>query len=240
MTKNPNLDAGLIITRREILDWRDKHRVDAELILRRTCLDLHHVVDARLNDISLRDALIKSNSFCTKNIDPIVIEYVQPVADKIIIKAQHDLGEIIEHQISSEIQTESDGAGRSDYWHAVGSLAAGIAPLAGGAAVAVSLPTLTIGSTAVVFGLFASATVSIPLLIAGAFGTGALLATGAYKTSKIKQYRIDRIRKRIHASIDANVLAPQHEDQPPSVLTQFDTLIQNTSENLIRKIDNGE
>ena len=211
------------LARREILEWRDRHKLASTLGLARCWQDLRPSVNERIEDIGWYYAAVSPSAFIENNIDPLIIEGLSSTVEQLIGNAQDELRQIVEHQLSA-IAAIGNVKPESNSLEDATEVLSSIAPLAGGLALGAALPGMAVVSGTAAFGLIATSTVSMPILLGGLALAGGAVATGVVKTSQLRSYRTRSIRKRIEDHVEQSVLAtsaPAIPSAAPSVLFQI-------------------
>lgn len=209
--------------RRQILEWCDRHKMDANLILARRWQDLKPVIAAKIEEIGWYEATVTHSGFLKEKINPMLIAGFQETVADIMARAQSDLQAVMDHRLN-DIDA-GDGADADDGFNErMAELFTSVAPLAGGLAVGAALPSVAVVSGTAVFGLVATSTVSVPILLGGlAVATGAI-ATGAFKTSQLRSKSAARTLKRVTKHVERSILSLERPDKAgdsTSVLLQI-------------------
>lgn len=211
------------LARRNILDWRDRHKLASALALARCWQDMRPTVNERIEAIGWYDAAVTPSAFIEQEVDPLLVDGISSTVERLVKDAQDDLRKIVEHQLSVTASVAQVGAHTNTFEDAT-ELLSGIAPLAGGLALGAALPSMAVVTGATAFGLVATSTVSVPILLGGLALAGGAIATGAVKTSQLRDYRSKSIRKRIETHVEQSVLStspPPTQSTAPSVLFQI-------------------
>lgn len=232
--QNTELTVSQIQTRRALLEWRDKYIVEAELRLRRACLDAHQIVVEHLENVDLKTSVFRSSAHQTNTIDPMVSELVTPVIEGIVRDSERDLLKIADEYFSGpEMTNEQIEAAFAD-WHSAGTIALGLTPALGGVGLA-TLGTMTAGKTFLVFGGGALlGAMAVPALI----GAAVLVTVGAYNVGAIKNRRLRKMAQKAHLRLD-HLYLDSGIPRTPSALLQIETSIRETSVSLIEKMQHG-
>lgn len=209
-----------IAMRREILEWQDRHSLDAEVALGRLWSDLRPQIAERLEEISWRSAIANPNAFIRSEIDPILAEKFTPKVQRLIEIARDDLASSVENTLELDHSIEAIEEGE-EHLQAATDVLTGLMPLAGGLIMGASLPSLAIASGTAMFGLVATSTISMPLLLGGLALSGAAIATGAVKTSKLHALRTRRMLARIDRHVHYAILSRDTEAERKSVLARL-------------------
>ena len=205
------------------MEWRDRHKLAATLTLARCWQDLKPSINERVEDIGWYDAAVSPSAFIEKEVDPLLVDSIGSAIERLIADAQDDLRQIGEHQLSVNATVAQVGAHINTFEDATEVLS-GIAPLAGGLALGAALPSMAVVTGATAFGLVATSTVSVPILLGGLALAGGAVATGAVKTSQLRNYRSKSIRKRVESHVEQAILStslPPTQNARPSVLLQI-------------------
>ena len=205
------------------MEWRDRHKLAATLTLARCWQDLKPSINERVEDIGWYDAAVSPSAFIEKEVDPLLVDSIGSAIERLIADAQDDLRQIGEHQLSVNATVAQVGAHINTFEDATEVLS-GIAPLAGGLALGAALPSMAVVTGATAFGLVATSTVSVPILLGGLALAGGAVATGVVKTSQLRDYRSKSIRKRVESHVEQAILStslPPTQNAGPSVLLQI-------------------
>ena len=233
--QSTELSVSQIQTRRALLEWRDKYIVEAELRLRRACLDAHQVVIEHLENVDLKTSVFRSSTHQTNTIDPLVSELVTPVIEGIVKDSERDLLMIVEEYFNSpEIAKDEMKAAFSD-WSAAGTIALGLAPVLGGAGL-VTAGFLTTATTW--FGLVGGGALLGTMFVPALMGGAVLITVGAYNVGAIKNRRLRKMAQKAHLRID-HLYLDSKSQRKPSALLQIETSIRETSGSLIEKMQHG-
>ncbi|MBY6014075.1 hypothetical protein KUV75_04060 [Qipengyuania gaetbuli] len=206
--------------RRKVLEWRDEHSTAATLELNRLWLDVKPLVAEKLAAVSWRSALAEPNRYITREIDPFLAEQLAPKLEKLVSRAQQDLKAIARRHFELN-PSLAPNEGEENHLGSAIAILSGIAPLAGGLAMGIALPSFAIVSGTTAFGLVATSTVSLPIVLGGVAAAGALLATGVVNTSKLHSYSAGRMMKRVEDHVRRSLLLADQSASPPSVLGQL-------------------
>ncbi|TCJ37373.1 hypothetical protein [Parafrankia sp. BMG5.11] len=226
------LAATSIDSRRQILEWRDRHLQNAALALSRTWQDLRPIVDEKLDQITWSSALTEPAAYIAREIDPIVTKRVEEVVQRLISDAQLELSAIFEHQL--DVETSVGGIpDEPESLQQVTDVLSGLVPVAGGLALGAALPGMAVVSGTAAFGLIATSAVSAPVLVSGLLLAGGALATGVIKTSQIRDARNARIRARIRKYVEAAILSPQSDI---SVMRRFTIGIEAAAQSAMERL----
>lgn len=228
-------EAAAIISRREILEWRDRHLMAAPLAISRAWQDVSPTIDEKLAAITWRSALTEPELFIARVIDPVIAQAINAAAQQIIVDAQTELQVLIAHQMEVETTMSSTPVER-DHLAGAADLIAGLAPLAGGVAAGAALPSLAVVSGTAFFGLVATSAISAPILLGGLLVAGAGIATGALQTAKIKDKRTARMRDRVQRHVGAAVLSIEPRSSNLSVLARLLAAINAAAEAALKRL----
>lgn len=226
------------LARRELLEWRDRHKLASTLGLARCWQDLKPSINERIEQISWYDAAVSPSTFIKNEIDPMIIEGISATGERLISDAQDELRQIVEQQLT-EIATVGSVQSESNSLQDATQILSSIAPLAGGLALGAALPGMAVVSGTAAFGLVATSTVSMPILIGGLALAGGAVATGVVKTSQLRAYRSRSIRKRIEDHVAQAVLsrsAPAIQSSSTSVLYQIHQAIEAASSKALENL----
>jgi len=232
--QNTELSVSQIRTRRALLEWRDRYIVEAELRLRRACLDAHQIVVEHLENVDLKTSVFRSSAHQTNTIDPMVSGVVNPVIEGIVKDSERDLLMIADKHFSSpEVSNEEMKSAFAD-WHAAGTVASGLAPVLGAVGL-VTLGSVPAKTLLIIFGggpLLGS--FAVPALIGGAV----LATVGAYNVGAIKNRRLRKMAQKALLRID-HLYLDSGNHRKPSALLQIETSIREMSVSLIQKMQHG-
>lgn len=206
--------------RRRLLEWRDEHSSTAALELNRLWLDLKPTIAEKLAGVSWRSALTEPNGYIVREIDPLLAEHLEPKIADLTNAARQDMINLAKRhfELSPALSPSSD---EEDHIVSAMAVLSSVAPLAGGLAMGVALPSFAVVSGTAAFGLIATSTVSLPIVVGGVAAAGTLLATGVVKTSKLHAYSTDRMMKRVESHVRRALLSNDQSVSPPSVLRQL-------------------
>jgi hypothetical protein len=219
-------DFSKIFGRHEVDVWRDQHTLDAATILNDLAAHLACGFEKELEGATWKDRLVSPRSFIATRVAPAVRAAAEAVVVKIVDRANRDLQEIVAYQaVWSDIP--HDVAVRDDSTAAIRDVAVAAGPLAGGAAVAVALPAMSVTTTTAFFGLVTTSVISWPVVAVGATVIGASLATGLLNGKRIQAKAEDRLRKNIHDYVVASLLKGQRGQ--PAILEQLTALFAQTA-----------
>ena len=210
----------MITHRRTIIEWRDRHSLDAELALCRFWSDFRPQIVEVVEEVSWRSAIVEPKAFIRREIDPLLAAGFGPRVEQLLTSARNDLQSIADTVI------ELDGAiaasdGEEDHFEAATDVLTGLMPLAGGLVMGASLPSLAVVSGTAMFGLVATSTLSLPILFGGIAASGAALATGVVKTSDLHALRSRRMLARIDTHVRHAILSPEEDSDRLSVLARL-------------------
>ena len=220
-----------LLARRQILEWRDRHKNSANMTLTRRWQDLKPQVAELLEGISWYQASVSPSDFIVKEIDPILVSGIADSVGRIISDAEADLLAIVEQQLERVMPLGGVGRDNSSL-HDLTDIFTSIAPLAGGLALGAAIPSIAVVSGTVAFGLVAVSTVSMPILVSGLAVAGGAIATGVVKTSNLRLIRSKRMMKRVQDHVDHAVFSlvpPSTDARPKSVLLQIHEAIEGAA-----------
>lgn len=219
-------DFTRIFGRHEIDVWRDEQVVAAAAVLNEIAVELTNLLEGELTSASLKDALVSPSSFIAARVAPAVRAASEAVVAKIIDRANSELHKIVTYQA---VWSESPRhvAARDGSASAIRDVVLAAAPLAGGAATLVALPSMSVTTTTALFGLFSSTIISWPVVAIGGTAGAAAIATGLLNGAKIHSRAVTRLRKIVHDYVVATLLRGQPGQ--PSVLEQLTLLFAKTA-----------
>lgn len=228
-----------LVTRREILEWRDNHKLSANFILTRRWQDMKPQIEAKLEEITWYKAAVSPSDYITQEIDPILKAGIEESVAGIVKNAQSDLLSIMDHQLN-EISSPGPVQKNNSTSEELTEIFTSFAPLAGGLALGAAVPSMAVVSGSVAFGLVATSTVSMPILLGGLAVAGGAVATGVVKTSNLRRVRSARMMKRIKDHVDQAVFSlkrPGEVSRPISLLLQIHDAIDSAVEVALGEID---
>lgn len=202
------------------------------MTLARRWQDLKPQIEAQLEDVTWYQATVSPSDFIVKEIDPLLLSGIADSVARIISDAQADLLAIMEHQLAEIMPLQGVGHDSSSRQELT-DIFTSIAPLAGGLALGAAIPSMAVVSGTVAFGLIATSTVSMPILLGGLAVAGGAVATGVIKTSNLRRVRSKRIFRRVQEHVDQAVLSlalPTTDTRPRSVLLQIHEAIDTAAD----------
>lgn len=227
-----------LLARRQILEWRDKHKIAANLALTRNWQDLVPQVEAKLDEVTWYQASVSPSDFIISEIDPILVQGFSACVSRLVAEAQADLLAIMDHQL---VEVSALGAIDQDdpSLSVLIDIFKGISPLAGGLALGAALPSMAVVSGTTAFGLVATSTISMPILIGGLVLAGGAVATGVVETSKLREVRSKRMLKRVRRHVDQAVFSldiHKSEDRKKSIILQIHDSLDTAVETALDQI----
>lgn len=209
-----------IAMRRNAIEWRDKHSLDAELELCRLWGEVRPLVAEIVEEVSWRSAVAEPNAFIKREIDPLLAAKFGPSLLQLLERARDDLEGIVE-ELPAMDRSIAESHGEEDHLEAATDVLTGLVPLAGGLVMGAALPSLAVVSGTAMFGLVATSTLSLPILFGGLAVTGAALAAGAVKTSDLHSLRTRRMLARIDSHVIQAILSREPIPDRMSVLARL-------------------
>lgn len=206
---------SLFVTNR-LHEWREDQYADAGLVLHQFATDLIEHVDAEIDGMSNRAVVINQATFIARAVLPLIKERSRPLMDRLSEKANRDL-EALAHEAAIWAESPTDEP-RESFLEGMPDVALAAGPLAGGVATAIAIPAAAVTTTTGIFGLFATTTVSWPVVASGGLVAGGLIATGIWNASRLTDKMRARLRRKSCEFILATVLSGRKH---PSLLEQF-------------------
>jgi hypothetical protein len=202
-----------IFTRRQLLDWRDKHIENIHHYLNHEISLLFNELDDKIDEMSLKD-IYNSEDYTKKQLEPIYLRWIQNEVSRLLSAAQLELYPISQHVI--ECQKYDNSLKHKEGTNSIQNTATAL--LSTGAGIAI-IPTVVSMSTATVsaggfLGLLGvtTAVVSLPVALAGVAVVGGLLAFGGNKAANLKSNAINQYKKKIRKSIQESVIYNKAKD----------------------------
>ena len=221
--------------RRDILDWRNRHQLNALMSLSRLWQDLKPQLYERLGEISWNEAAVSPSAYIKKKIDPILKAEIANDVERIMQLAKMEMASIMEHHFE-QFEELDDVEAQQDALELATEILTSIGPLAGGLVLGAALPSLAVVSGTVAFGLVATSTVSIPILVGGLAIAGGAVATGIVKTSSLRTLRANRIKKRLDAHVRQAVFSLDRSPSKKSILLEIQDAFDQAANLALEKV----
>lgn len=206
---------SLFVTNR-LHEWREDQYAGAGLVLHQFATDMIEHVDAEIDGLSNRALGMKQTTYIARTLLPMIKEKSRPLMDRLSEKANRDL-DALAHEAAIWAESPTDEP-EERLLEGVPDIALAAGPLAGGMATAMAIPAAAVTTTSGFFGLFATTTVSWPVVATGGVVAGGLIATGIWNVSKLTDKMRSRLRRKSREFILATVLSGKKH---PSLLEQF-------------------
>lgn len=211
-------DLGALFGSHEIDGWRDDYVLVAAATLNEVAVRVGQAVEPLIAAASHRDVFLLPERFLATSVAPLVRAAAEPAVERVMTDANAALSRIVAHQAvwhqASATESRMPGA-----WEGTADLARAAAPLAGGAALAMALPSLAITATPVWFGLATVTAISWPVVVVGGAAAGTAIATGMLNTAKLRGRFEARLRDKARALAHATLV--RGTAKQPAVLEQL-------------------
>lgn len=212
---------------REIDAWRDDFTLLAARTFNQLATDILNDLDKSLGLVGLKVGLLGQRRYIAKEVAPAVRATAEPIVIRLVAEANEALGEIVQHRAiwSRSPEPAEDAPTSFEGWQEIGATAA---PLAGGVALAASLPAASVATTATWFGLVTITTIKWPVILIGAPVAAIAIATGLLSAAKIREKAEARLRIRVREFVVAALI--RGKPHQPAILEQLTTLFADAAE----------
>lgn len=232
-----DIEAERISLRRQIRDWRDHWTVEAEIQLRRLWAVRKVSLETQVKALSHKDlALVRTGYNPAPGVDDLVGAIVY-AANALVAEADESLNEIVAHHLRIEAAAaDAHGGAGFDIGQLV-SLGKSAAPIAAAAGLGIALPGLATTTSAALFGLVTTTTVSVPILAAGIGGVAVLSALGVVSVSGLRADQERRLGEAITAELEARLFDPLQLGGEPSLLASLEAGFARAANDLLENFD---
>lgn len=187
-----------IFRNRLIDDWRDQQTLTAAHVLNQVATDLRLRVDPEIVNAGWVDGLVSPGQFIAERITPTIREVAEPVVAMLLNEANTQLAELGDYHVDMINKRLAD-ATATDSLAALTDVAIAAAPLGGGVALGVALPTMAVTTSGGLLGtgLLATTAISWPIVLAGGAAATVAVATGVVNASRIWDKATQRLRDKV-------------------------------------------
>lgn len=192
-----------IFTRRQLLDWRDKHIENIHHHLSREINLLFNELDYEIDKMTLKD-IYNSESYTKKHLEPIYLRWIKNEVSILVNAAQLELNPISQHAL--EYQKYDNNLKHKDGINSIQDTATALISTGAGIAVIPTVVSTATVSAGGLMGLLGVTVISFPVALAGVAVVGGLLAFGGNKAANIKSNAIRQHKKKIRKSIQESVI----------------------------------
>lgn len=230
-----NLAAEQIALRRQVLDWRDRWSIEAELRLRAVLAARSNQMVVQINCLSHKDLALARIGGAPIPILAEIVDEATRIADRLLIEAGDGLAAIVAHHLDIEARAAVDvPANRLDRGQLI-AMGKSAAPILAAAGLSMALPGLATTTSVALFGLVTTTTVSAPILIAGIGSIAALSAIGVLNLSGLRRDQERRLRDAVYVELEARLLVLAGDGREPSLLARLETGFAEAADHLTRK-----